>query len=34
MMAPLFEFYRDVLPLCAARSKLYHGVRGAYFPRR
>lgn len=32
MQKPLFRFYRDVLPLCAARAKLYHGVRGAYFP--
>ncbi|MCK6445267.1 MAG: DUF5703 domain-containing protein [Planctomycetes bacterium] len=32
MQEPLFRFYRDVLPLCAARAKLYHGVRGAYFP--
>jgi hypothetical protein len=28
----LFRFYRDVLPLCAARAKLYHGAEGAYFP--
>ncbi len=28
----LFRFYRDALPLCEARAKLYHGVEGAYFP--
>jgi hypothetical protein len=28
----LFRFYREVLPLCEARAKLYHGVEGAYFP--
>ncbi|MBI4880259.1 MAG: hypothetical protein HY812_11465 [Planctomycetes bacterium] len=32
MLAPLFRFYRDVLPLCEARARLYHGARGAYFP--
>ena len=28
----LFRFYREVLPLCEARAKLYHGADGAYFP--
>ncbi len=32
MLVPLFRFYGDVLPLCAARARLYHGARGAYFP--
>ena len=31
-MPPLFRFYRDALPLCKARAKLYYGVDGAYFP--
>ena len=31
-LRPLFRFYRDVLPLCKARAKLYHNVEGAYFP--
>lgn len=28
----LFRMYRDALPLCEARAKLYHNVSGAYFP--
>jgi hypothetical protein len=32
MMEPLFRLYRDALPLCEARARIYHGVRGAYFP--
>jgi hypothetical protein len=32
MMAPLFRMYESVRPLCEARAKLYHGVRGCYFP--
>ncbi len=28
----LFNFYREVLPLCEARARLYHHVTGAYFP--
>ena len=28
----LFRFYRDAVPLCKARAKLYHNVDGAYFP--
>ena len=28
----LFDFYREVLPLCEARAKLYHHAAGAYFP--
>lgn len=32
MLAPFFRFYREALPLCEARARLYHGVRGAYFP--
>jgi len=31
-LKPLFHMYRDVLALCEARAKLYHGVSGAYFP--
>lgn len=31
-LQPLFHFYRDALPLCKARAKLYHNVQGAYFP--
>ncbi len=32
MMQPLFAMYRDVLPLCESRAKLYYGAEGAYFP--
>ncbi len=32
MIAPLFDFYVDALPLCAARAKLYYGASGVYFP--
>jgi hypothetical protein len=32
MMDPLVRMYATVRPLCEARSKLYHGVRGSYFP--
>ncbi len=28
----LFRFFRDAVPLCKARAKLYHNVDGAYFP--
>ncbi len=28
----VFHLYREVLPLCEARAKLYHNVAGAYFP--
>lgn len=28
----LFRMYRDALPLCEARAKLYHNAAGAYFP--
>jgi hypothetical protein len=31
-MRTLFRFYREVLPLCMARAKLYHNAGGAYFP--
>lgn len=31
-LSPLFRLYRDVLPLCNARSQIYHNVKGAYFP--
>ncbi|MEI2722074.1 MAG: DUF5703 domain-containing protein [Verrucomicrobiota bacterium] len=31
-LSVLFRFYREVLPLCEARAKLYHGATGAYFP--
>jgi hypothetical protein len=32
MMDPLFRMYESVRPLCEARAKIYHGVRGCYFP--
>jgi hypothetical protein len=32
MMAPLFDLYESVRPLCEARAKLYHGAAGCYFP--
>jgi len=32
MMDPLFRLYGSVRPLCEARAKIYHGVRGCYFP--
>lgn len=32
MMAPLWRLYRDALPVCRERARLYHGVQGAYFP--
>ena len=28
----LFRFYRNVVPLCKARARLYHDVEGVYFP--
>jgi len=28
----IFRLYREVLPLCQARAKLYYGAQGAYFP--
>jgi hypothetical protein len=28
----LFKFYRNVLPICEARAKLYYHADGAYFP--
>lgn len=28
----LFRMYREALPLCRGRAKLYHNVDGAYFP--
>ena len=28
----LFRCYRDALPLCKARAKLYYHAEGAYFP--
>lgn len=28
----VFRLYREMLPLCEARARLYHNVRGAYFP--
>jgi hypothetical protein len=28
----IFRLYREALPLCQARAKLYYGARGAYFP--
>ena len=32
LMPPLFDFYERVLPLCLARTKLYYGAEGVYFP--
>ena len=32
MMDPFFNLYASVRPLCEARAKIYHGVRGCYFP--
>ena len=32
LMKPLFKFYRDAAPLCKARAKIYHQVKGVYFP--
>ncbi len=31
-MGPLFKLYREVLPICKARAKIYHNVEGVYFP--
>ena len=28
----LFRFFRDALPICKARAKLYYDAKGAYFP--
>ncbi len=32
LMQPLFRMYRDALPLAAARTPVYFGHRGAFFP--
>jgi hypothetical protein len=32
MLDPLFDLYQRVLPICAARTRLYHNAQGAYFP--
>ncbi|MCA1597174.1 MAG: DUF5703 domain-containing protein, partial [Chloroflexi bacterium] len=32
MMDPLFGMYEAAVPLAEARTKLHHGVEGAYFP--
>ncbi len=32
MMSPLFKMYRDVLPICEGRAKLYYQSIGSYFP--
>ncbi len=32
LCGPVFRMYRDVLPICKARAKLYYGAEGAYFP--
>ena len=32
MMDPLFQMYASVRPLAEARSRLYHGAEGCYFP--
>lgn len=31
-MRSLFRFYRDILPICKARAKLYYNTDGVYFP--
>ncbi|MBK8975011.1 MAG: hypothetical protein IPM29_03725 [Planctomycetes bacterium] len=32
MLRPLFELYLDALPLARARTRIYHGASGTYFP--
>ncbi len=32
MMDPLFDMYEAARPLCEARTRLYHGAEGCYFP--
>jgi len=32
LMPALFDFYERVMPLCRARTKLYYGAEGVYFP--
>jgi hypothetical protein len=32
LMRPLFSFYRAAAPLCTARARTYHQVKGLYFP--
>lgn len=32
LMEPLFRMYRDILPLCLERTRLYFGHGGAFFP--
>jgi hypothetical protein len=32
MMEPLFRLYEAALPLAAARTRIYHGAAGVYFP--
>lgn len=32
LCAAVFRMYRDVLPICKARAKLYYGAEGVYFP--
>lgn len=32
MMEPFFRLYESVRPLAEARSRFYHGTKGAYFP--
>ncbi|HEY1788942.1 MAG TPA: DUF5703 domain-containing protein [Verrucomicrobiae bacterium] len=32
MTEPFFKMYEDAVPICEARSKIYEGVDGVYFP--
>ena len=32
MMAPFFNLYESAIPLAESRTRIYHGVEGAYFP--
>jgi len=32
MMDPLFRLYQRAIPIARERSRIYHGVKGAYFP--
>jgi hypothetical protein len=32
MMDPMFRMYESAVPLAEARTELYHGVKGCYFP--
>ena len=32
MMAPLFRMYESARPLAEARTRIYHGAQGSYYP--